>query len=182
MAVGARQSLGPLQIAELDINLINDVLRQIQDKLDILFGLTGVNLSVTVADASTVPAGRIVKAATATTLEPAVAGTATVAGDYVAPGGAGAVSGLTAGKVPKAATAKTLADSNISDSGTTVAISKLLDLSSIAAGNPVVKFTSTTDTPVVVFDGSGTIFMSTAPAGYLEINDGATTGYIPYWL
>jgi len=181
--VGARSSVGPLQIADLDINLINDVFRQIQDKLDVLTGLTGQNLSVTVADASTVPAGKIVKALTATTLEAAVAQTATVLGDYVAPGSIGAVFGLTANKVPKAATGgKTLSDSNISDGGTAVAIPVLLDLSGIAAGSPNIKFTSTTDTPTVVFSGAGTVFISAAPAGYMEIRDGATVGYIPYWL
>lgn len=182
MAVGARQSTGPLQIAEIDINLINDVLRQIQDKLDVLFGLTGQNLSVTVADASTIPAGRIVKAATATTLAAADPQTATAVGDYVAPHGVGSLFDLTANKVPKALTAKTLTDSNITDNGTTVAVSKLLDLSSIAAGSPVIKFTSTTDTPVVVFDGAGTVFISAAPAGYLEVQDGSNTRYIPFWL
>jgi len=177
MAIGSRQSIGPLQIAEIDINLINDVFRQIQDALDILAGLTGANLSVTVADASTVAAGSIVKALTSTTLEAAVAGT-----DYVAPGQDGAISGLTANKVPKAATAKTLTDGIITDNTTSVAIPVLLDLSGVAAGSPVIKFTATTDTPVVVFDGAGTIFISAAPAGYLEIRDGTTVGYIPYWL
>lgn len=174
MAIGSRQSIGPLQIAEIDINLINDVFRQIQDALDTLAGLTGVNLSVKVADASTVPAGSIVKALTSTTLEAAVAGT-----DYVAPSQEGAVFGLTINKVPKALTAKTLTDSNISDSGTVVGVAALLDLSVIPAGNPVIKFTSTTDIPVTVWTAG---VPSGNPAGYLEIRDGATVGYIAYWL
>ena len=181
-AIGSRQSTGPLQISEIDIHLINDVFKQIQDRLDILTGLTGQNLSVTVADASAVPIGRIVKAKSATELEPAVAQTATIAGDYVAPSGVGSVFGLTANKVPKALTAKTLTNGAITDDGTTVAIPVLLDLSGIAAGSPSIKFSSTTDIPVVVFSGAGTIFISAAPAGYMEIRDGATVGYMPYWL
>ena len=176
---GSRQSVGPYQIAEIDINLINDVFRQIQEQIDILTGLTGQNLSVTVADASTVPAGRIVKALTATTLEPAIAQTATVTGDYVAPSGVGSVFGLAVNKIPKAATAKTLSDGSMTDNGTSVACPVLFDLSGVAAGNPVVKFTSTTDIPVTVWTAG---VPSANPAGYLEILDGVTVGYLPYWL
>ena len=178
MAIGSRQSTGPLQISEIDIHLINDVLKQIQDRLDILTGLTGQNLSVSVADASAVPVGSIVKALTATTLEPAVAQTATVTGDYVAPGGPGSVSGMTVNKVPKGLTAKTLTPGVITDSGTSVTIPVLLDLSGIAAGATVIKYTSTTDTPTTVWS-AGLFAPTAAPIAYLEVIDGVTVGYIP---
>lgn len=182
MAVGSRQSVGPFQISSLDVHLINDVLRQIQEQIDILRGLTGQDLSVTVADASTVPTGSIVKALTSTTLEAAVPGSLTVTGDYVAPGQPGAISGLTANKIPKASSAKALADGSMTDNGTSVACPVLLDLSGIAAGSPNIKITSTTDTPTVVFSAGGTIHISAAPAGYLEIQDGSNTRYIPFWV
>lgn len=179
-AVGSRQSTGPLQIAELDINLINDVFLQIQNRIDILSGLTGQDLSVTVANSSTVAAGRIVKALTSTTLTPAIPGTLTVTGDYVAPGAAGAISGLTANKVPRATNAKVLQNGSITDSGTLVTIPVKIDLSGIAGGAAVLKITSTTDTPVTVFSGAGTIFLSLAPVAFLELEyDGANVGYIP---
>lgn len=176
MAVGSRQSIGPWQIAEMDINLLNEVFRQITEQIDILRGLTGQDLSVTVADASTIAVGRIVKALSATTLEAAIAGT-----DYVAPSAAGAISGLTADKIPKAATAKTLANGAMTDNGTNVACPVLFDLSGIAAGSATIKITATSDVPTVTWLGGGSA-PNAAPAGYLEIQVGANTRYMPFWI
>jgi hypothetical protein len=54
--------------------------------------------------------------------------------------------------------------------------------STVAAGSNVFKFIKTNATPTVTWVGSsGTAINSTAPAGYLQINDGTATGYIPYW-
>jgi hypothetical protein len=178
MAVGSRSSVGPWQIAEINVELINEVFRQITDQIDLLRGLTGQNLSVTVANTGAVATGSIVKALTSTTLEAAIAGT-----DYVAPGADGAISGLTANKIPKAATAKTLSNGSMTDNGSSVACPVLLDLSGIAAGSPNIKIISTTDTPTVTWAVNPAFFSSsTAPAGYLEIQDGANTRYIPFWI
>jgi hypothetical protein len=162
----------------MDVSLINEVFRQITEQIDVLRGLTGQNLTVTVANVGAVTTGSIVKALSSTTLEAAIAGT-----DYVAPGADGAISALTVNKIPKAATAKTLSNGSMTDSGSSVACPVLLDLSGIAAGSPNIKITKTTDVPVVAWNLVGAAFPpTTAPAGYLEIQDGANTRYLPFWI
>lgn len=58
-----------------------------------------------------------------------------------------------------------------------------LDLSGIAAAGPALKITATSGTPTVTWSSSsGTTINSTAPQGYIQVNDGSgTAGYIPYW-
>jgi hypothetical protein len=63
---------------------------------------------------------------------------------------------------------------------TAFTLNYLLDLSAISAGAPNVKITATSDTPVVVFNAGGKA-PTTAPAGYLEIDVGGSSRYIPFW-
>lgn len=55
--------------------------------------------------------------------------------------------------------------------------------STVAAGSDVFKFTATSATPTVAWTGSGSDNKcnTTAPAGYLQIKNGSTVGYIPFW-
>jgi hypothetical protein len=65
----------------------------------------------------------------------------------------------------------------------TTRLDGLLDLSGIAAGSPNIKITATSDTPTVAFTDSGAAnhAPTTAPAGYIEINVGGSSRYIPFW-
>ena len=57
----------------------------------------------------------------------------------------------------------------------------VIDVSGVAAGNPVFKITATSDTPSVTWSSANNIAASAAPAGYLEIDVGGNSRYIPFW-
>lgn len=63
-------------------------------------------------------------------------------------------------------------------SGTT-RLDALLDLSGIAAGSPNLSITKTTDVPTTTF--SATNATNAAPSGFIEITEGGTSKYIPFY-
>lgn len=63
----------------------------------------------------------------------------------------------------------------------TPAMITLVDLSAMGTGNPTIKITATSSTPTVVFAG-GTFGPTTAPEGFMKINVGGSSRYIPYWI
>lgn len=67
-------------------------------------------------------------------------------------------------------------------SGSTASLSGLLT-STVAAGSDVFKFTATNATPTVAWTDSGAAnhAPTTAPAGYLQVKNGSTVHYIPFW-
>lgn len=143
MAIGSRQSVGPWHVATLTVEAVNEMFRQIQEQIDILRGLTGENLTLTVANENTLTSGQLLKAKSATAVQPAVKNV-----DYVAPTG----------------------------------LATKLDLSAIATSGAVFKINNTTNTPTVTFTAGGTIHISAAPSGYLQLDDGnGITRYIPFW-
>lgn len=58
-----------------------------------------------------------------------------------------------------------------------------LATSTVAAGSDVAKFTATNATPTVAFtdNGGASHAPTTAPAGYLQVNVGGTSYYMPFW-
>lgn len=54
----------------------------------------------------------------------------------------------------------------------------LVDLSGIAAGSPNIKINATSDTPSTTWTGG---VPSNNPAGFMEINVGGNSRYVPYW-
>lgn len=57
-----------------------------------------------------------------------------------------------------------------------------VDLSGIAGGSTNIKITATTDTPTATWGTSSETYeVSTAPAGWLEIDVGGSPRYIPFW-
>ena len=56
----------------------------------------------------------------------------------------------------------------------------LIDVSGIAASSAALKAVATSDTPSVAFTGGGNA-PNFAPAGYLKINVGGNSRYIPFW-
>lgn len=68
MAVGSRQSIGPLQISSIDIHLVNDVFRQIQDRIDLLTGLSSADIRIGTHAHDAVNSGGLISHAVLTTL------------------------------------------------------------------------------------------------------------------
>jgi hypothetical protein len=63
----------------------------------------------------------------------------------------------------------------------TFVLSKMLDLSAIGAGNPLLKVVATSDVPTAAWDTNEGYEVTTAPAGWIEIVIGTTPYYLPYW-
>jgi hypothetical protein len=61
----------------------------------------------------------------------------------------------------------------------TTKLNALLDLSGIAAGNPNIQITKTTDTPTTTF--SAVNATNAAPSGFIEVTEGGTSKYIPFY-
>lgn len=61
----------------------------------------------------------------------------------------------------------------------TTKLNALLDLSGISAGSPNVKITKTSDTPTTSF--SAVNATNAAPSGFIEITEGGTSKYIPFY-
>lgn len=73
---------------------------------------------------------------------------------------------------------------NLKTDGTSVFAVRLdgsIDISNIVAGSPNIKVTKTTDTPTTTFNVVGTSNPSAAPSGFIEITEGGTSKYIPFY-
>ena len=57
----------------------------------------------------------------------------------------------------------------------------IVDVSGIAASSAAIKTVATSDTPGVTFSVAGTISPDFAPAGFMKINVGGSSRYIPFW-
>jgi hypothetical protein len=92
--------------------------------------------------------------------------------EYQLSGASSGVSGLTAGKIPKAASSTSLADSSISDNGTTISTTEPLN---IASSSPQIQFGGTA---VFKTDGGGVFIGSGAGNGSTDYDTVAINGLI----
>jgi len=65
---------------------------------------------------------------------------------------------------------------------TAIAATKIVDVSSIGAGNPLFKVVATTDVPTAAWNTDEGYEVTTAPTGWIEMLVGATSVYVPYWV